>query len=328
MLYWFYDIAKFMVRIGVDAFGGDNAPEVVVKGAILALERIGADDRIVLFGDKEDILRVLEAEGCSADRFDIVHTSERIEMGDHPTDAFRRKRDSSIVVGFDHLAAGKIDAFAGAGSTGAMMVGAMMVVKPLGGVLRPAIAISIATAEGKPVTILDIGINVDCRPEVLEQYALIGSVYASGVLGIENPRVALLNIGHEGSKGNAQAKVAYSLMKEASEGGRYNFVGNIESSHIFAGDVADVVVCDGFVGNIVVKLIEGLYAINAEQGLVNGFWQGLNYERAGGATVLGVGKVVTIGHGKSTAEAVENMILSARHSVKTKLIEKLGEKFW
>lgn len=317
-----------MSRIGIDAFGGDNAPEVVVKGAILALKRIGADDRIVLFGDREAIVRVLEAEGCGVDNFDIVHTSECIEMGDHPTDGFRHKRDSSIVVGFNHLALGNIDAFAGAGSTGAMMVGAMMVATPLSGVLRPAIAISIAAANGQPVTILDIGINVDCRPEVLEQYAVIGSVYASEVLEIENPRVALLNIGQESSKGNAQAKVAYSLMAEAAVQGRYNFVGNIESSHILTGDVADVVVCDGFVGNVVLKLIEGLYAINAQQGFVNDFWQGLNYEHAGGTTVLGVDKVVTIGHGKSTPEAVKNMILSARHSVKTGLIEKLREKFW
>lgn len=317
-----------MARIGIDAFGGDNAPEVVVKGAILALNHIDADDRIVLFGDREAIVGELAAEGCDVERFDIVHTSECIEMGDHPTESFRRKRDSSIVVGFEHLAAGKIDAFAGAGSTGAMMVGAMMVAKPLSGVLRPAIAISIATVSGKPVTILDIGINVDCRPEVLEQYAVIGSVYASGVLGIENPRVALLNIGQEGSKGNAHAKVAYSLMAEAAGQGRYNFVGNVESSHILTGDCADVVVCDGFVGNVVLKLIEGLYAINAEAGIVNHFWQGLNYEHTGGTTVLGVDKVVTIGHGKSTPEAVKNMILSARHSVKTGLIERLKEKFW
>lgn len=317
-----------MARIGIDAFGGDNAPEVVVRGAILALEHISADDRIVLFGNREAIESVLKAEGCSVDMFDIVHTSERIEMGDHPTEGFRRKRDSSIVVGFNHLASGEIDAFAGAGSTGAMMVGAMMVAKPLNGVLRPAIAISIAAVNGKPVTILDIGINVDCRPEVLEQYAVIGSVYASDVLGLENPRVALLNIGQEGSKGNAQAKVAYSLMAEAAAQGRYNFVGNVESSHILAGDVADVVVCDGFVGNIVLKLIEGLYSINAKQGLVNDFWQGLNYEHTGGTAVLGVDKVVTIGHGKSTPEAVKNMILSARHSVKTGLVEKLKEKFW
>lgn len=317
-----------MARIGVDAFGGDNAPKVVVEGAILALEHLKADDRIVLFGDRDAIVAQIEAEGCSVDNFDIIHTSERIEMGDHPAESFRRKRDSSIVVGFNHLAAGEIDAFAGAGSTGAMMVGAMMVAKPLNGVLRPAIAITIPTVGGNPVTILDIGINVDCRPEVLEQYAVIGSVYASGVLGIENPRVALLNIGQESSKGNAQTKVAYSLMREAAQQGSYSFVGNVESSHILAGDVADVVVCDGFVGNVVLKLIEGLYAINAQAGLVNDFWRGLNYEHAGGTAVLGVDKVVTIGHGKSTAEAVKNMILSARHSVKNGLIERLKERFW
>ena len=325
MLYWFLDVS--MARVGVDAFGGDNAPEAVVKGAILALDSIGAEDRIVLFGDRNTIVNILRSEGCEEDRFDIVHAPDSIEMGAHPMESFRKRANSSIVVGFNHLATGCIDAFAGAGSTGAMMVGSMMVAKPLDGVLRPAIAISIAGVNGKPVTILDIGINSDCRPEVLEQYGVIGSVYASEVLHIDSPRVALLNIGQESSKGNAQAKVAYSLMTEAAQWGRYNFVGNIESSHIFTGDVADVVVCDGFVGNVVLKLLEGLYAINAKAGLVNNFWHGLNYEQTGGTSVLGIGKVVTIGHGKSTPEAVKNMILTALHSVKTELIEKLTAKF-
>ena len=166
----------------------------------------------------------------------------RSAMGDNPTESFRQKSDSSIVVGFNHLVTGRIDAFAGAGSTGAMMVGAMMVAKPIEGVLRPAIAISINTVSGKPVTILDMGINIDARPEVLEQYAVIGSVYASQVLGIESARVALLNIGEESGKGNAQVKATFQLMQVASERGAYNFVGNVESSHIFMGDVADVVV--------------------------------------------------------------------------------------
>ena len=246
-----------MARIGVDVFGGDNAPQAVIKGAISALDFIDADSRIVLFGDQAAITAALAAEGCSADRFEIVHASERIEMGDQPAESFRQKRDSSIVVGFDHLASGTIDAFASAGSTGAMMVGAMIMAKPLEGVMRPTIAISIPTITSRPVTILDVGINVDCKPEVLEQYAVIGSVYASEVIGIERPRVALLNIGEESSKGNAQAKAAYQLMSAASEQGRYNFVGNVESSHIFTGDVADVVVCDGFVGNILIKSAEG-----------------------------------------------------------------------
>lgn len=316
-----------MARIGVDVFGGDNAPEAVIKGAILALKQLDNNSRIVLFGDREVILQQLSAEGCDAERFDIVHAPERIEMGDSPAESFRAKRQSSIVVGFDHLAAGRIDGFASAGSTGAMMVGSMFAIRPLPGVMRPTIAISIPTIAASPVTILDIGINVDCRPEVLEQYAVIGSVYASNVLGIENPRVALLNIGEESSKGNMQAKTTYTLMQQAAERGAYNFVGNIESSHIFMGDRADVVVCDGFVGNTVVKLAEGFYAINQSQGHDAPFWQGLNYERLGGTPVLGIGAVVTIGHGKSTPDAIKSMILSTQNSINTAVVETLRKKF-
>ncbi|MBQ8853475.1 MAG: phosphate acyltransferase PlsX [Alistipes sp.] len=316
-----------MIKIGIDVFGGDNAPEAVVEGAIAAQGVLGADCRIVLLGDRGSIMEHLSQRGCCAELFDIVHAPERIEMGDHPAESFRTKRNSSIVVGFNMLAKGEIDGFASAGSTGAMMVGSMMVAKPLAGVLRPTIAISIPTVKGSKVTILDIGINVDCRPEVLEQYAVIGSVYASEVIGQASPRVALLNIGEESSKGNAQAKAAYQLMSQAAEQGRYNFVGNVEPSHIFTGDVADVVVCDGFVGNTVLKLTEGLYAINAQQGAMTPFWQGLNYEQAGGTPVLGIGAVVTIGHGKSTPEAIKNMILKTKHSVEIDIVGKLREKF-
>lgn len=316
-----------MIKIGIDVFGGDNAPEAVVDGAIAAQNTLGSKCRIVLLGDRCSIEELLAARGCCAELFDIVHAPERIEMGDQPAESFRNKRQSSIAVGFELLAKGEIDGFASAGSTGAMMVGSMMVAKPLAGVLRPTIAISIPTVGGGKVTILDIGINVDCRPEVLEQYAVIGSVYASEVLGQSSPRVALLNIGEESSKGNAQAKAAYQLMSQAAGRGRYNFVGNIEPSHIFTGDVADVVVCDGFVGNTVLKLTEGFYAINASEGVVTPFWQGMNYEQAGGTPVLGVGAVVTIGHGKSTPEAIKNMILSTLHSVETNLVGKLREKF-
>ena len=316
-----------MVRIGLDIFGGDNAPEAIVEGAIASLSELGDTCRIVLIGDSSTILDQLERRGCSAELFDIVHAPERIEMGDHPAESFRTKRQSSIAVGFQMLAAGQIDGFASAGSTGAMMVGSMMVVKPLPGVLRPTIAISIPTAAGGKVTILDIGINVDCRAEVLEQYAVLGSLYASEVLGVSSPRVALLNIGEEGSKGNAQTKLAYQLMAEASALGRYNFVGNVEASHIYTGDVADVVVCDGFVGNTVLKLTEGLYSITAVGGDMPQFWRGLNYEQIGGTPVLGVGAVVTIGHGKSTPLAIKNMILSTLHSVETDLVGKLREKF-
>lgn len=316
-----------MMKIGLDVMGGDFAPEAAVKGAILALNEVAAGSRIVLFGDEARIRAILAAEGCDASRFDIVPTSEVIEMGDHPAKAFQQKADSSIAVGFAHLSKGCIDSFASAGSTGAMMVGSMMVIRPIEGVMRPTIATAIPTLASTPVLILDIGLNVDCRPEVLEQYALIGSVYAKSVLGLENPRVALLNIGEEAAKGNAQAKASYELMQSAGEEGRYNFVGNVEASHIFTGKRADVVVCDGFTGNTVLKLSEGFFAINQRCGLTNRFWEGFNYELAGGTPVLGVNAPVIIGHGKSTPLAIKNMVLSAERAVRMSLVERLRQAF-
>lgn len=222
--------------------GGDFAPEAAVKGAVMALDAIGSDSRIVLFGDEEKIKAVLAAEKCPAERFDIVATTEVIEMGDHPAKAFQSKADSSITVGFGYLAKGAIDGFASAGSTGAMMVGSMYAVKPIEGVIRPTISSIVPTASGRPALLLDVGLNVDCKPEVLAQYGLIGSIYAEAVLGIERPRVAVLNIGEEETKGNAQSKAAYELLKAEP---RIRFVGNVEGSHIFSGKVADVIVCDG-----------------------------------------------------------------------------------
>lgn len=316
-----------MIRIGLDTMGGDFAPAVAVKGAIMALDAIGDECRIVLFGDDNRIREILAEEGCSPDKFDLVATTEVIEMHEHPVRAFQQKSDSSLAVGFRHLAEGRIAGFASAGSTGAMMVGSMQVVKVINGVLRPAISTIVPTITGKPVIILDIGLNVDCKPDVLEQYATIGSIYAKSVLGIENPRIALLNIGTESSKGNLQIKAAYELMQVGKEMGQYNFVGNIEASHIFTSEVADVVVCDGFVGNVVLKLAEGLYGINRSLGSTNSFWEGLNYEHTGGTLVLGVNAPVVIGHGKSTPLAIKNMIVSTEHSIKNRLIERLTDAF-
>lgn len=316
-----------MIRIGLDTMGGDFAPKAAVKGAIMALDAIGDDCRIVLFGDDNLIREFLAEEGCPPDKFDIVATTEVIEMHEHPVRAFQQKSDSSLAVGFRHLSEGRITGFASAGSTGAMMVGSMQVVKVINGVLRPAISTIVPTTTGKPVIILDIGLNVDCKPDVLEQYATIGSIYAKSVLGIENPRIALLNIGTESSKGNLQIKAAYELLQVGKEMGQYNFVGNIEASHIFTSEVADVVVCDGFVGNILLKLAEGLYGINYSLGSTNSFWEGLNYENTGGTPVLGVNAPVVIGHGKSTPLAIKNMIISTEHAIKNRLIERLTDAF-
>ena len=304
--------------------GGDFAPEAAVQGAVLALEAIGPDSRIVLFGDEAKIKAVLEAEGCSAERFDIVATTEVIEMGDHPAKAFQAKADSSITVGFGYLAKGAIDGFASAGSTGAMMGGSMYAVKPIEGVIRPAISSIVPTIAGRPALLLDVGLNVDCKPEVLAQYGLIGSIYAEAVLGIGKPRVAVLNIGEEETKGNAQTKATYELLKED---GRINFVGNVEGSYIFTGQVADVIVCDGFVGNTVLKMAEGLYRINKKLGGGNAFWDAMNYENVGGTPVLGVNAPVIIGHGISSARAIKSMILSTEQCIKADLTVKLQHAF-
>ena len=304
--------------------GGDFAPEAAVQGAVLALEAIGPDSRIVLSGDEAKIKAVLEAEGCSAERFDIVATTEVIEMGDHPAKAFQAKADSSITVGFGYLAKGAIDGFASAGSTGAMMVGSMYAVKPIEGVIRPAISSIVPTIAGRPALLLDVGLNVDCKPEVLAQYGLIGSIYAEAVLGIGKPRVAVLNIGEEETKGNAQTKATYELLKED---GRINFVGNVEGSYIFTGQVADVIVCDGFVGNTVLKMAEGLYRINKKLGGGNAFWDAMNYENVGGTPVLGVNAPVIIGHGISSARAIKSMILSTEQCIKADLTVKLQHAF-
>lgn len=313
-----------MLKIGVDAMGGDFAPEAAVKGAVMALSEIAPESRIVLFGDEAQIRAILDAEGCPAERFDIVPTTEVIGMGDHPAKAFQAKSDSSITVGFGYLAKGAIDGFASAGSTGAMMVGSMYAVKPIEGVIRPTISSVVPTVAGRPALLLDVGLNVDCKPEVLAQYGLIGSIYAEAVLGIENPRVAVLNIGEEEAKGNAQSKATHELLKNET---RINFVGNVEGSYIFTGKVADVIVCDGFVGNTALKMAEGLYRINKALGGDNPFWEAMNYENVGGTPVLGVNAPVVIGHGCSTPKAIRSMILSTERCIRADLTNRLRRAF-
>ena len=207
------------------------------------------------------------------------------------------------------------------------MVGSMFAVKPIQGVIRPTISTVVPNIKGEPLMLLDVGLNVDCKPEVLCQYGVIGSVFAEAALGIKNPRVALLNIGEEEAKGNAQAQATYALMKAEGEKGTFNFVGNVESSYIFTGKVADVVVCDGFVGNTILKLVEGFYQINTRMGVSNPFWAAMNYENVGGTPVLGINAPVTIGHGKSTPLAIKNMVIATERTVKSNVTAKLQEAF-
>ncbi len=314
-----------MIRIGIDAMGGDFAPQAVVLGAIQAASKLAEGSRIVLFGDKERIEKILAQENCPADTFDIVPTSEVIEMGDNPTQAFSKKTDSSIVVGFRYLLEGKIDGFASAGSTGAMMVGCMYTVKQIDGVIRPAISVLAPTIDNSQVLLLDVGLNVDCKPDVLYQYGIIGSTFAKGVMDKPNPRVALLNIGEEKEKGNLQTKATYELMENTSD---FNFVGNVEAKHVFDGTVADVVVCDGFVGNTLLKVMEGIYEMARKQGLVNdNYFTKLNYENVGGTPVLGINSTVIIGHGCSNANAIANMVLQTEKTIKAGVATKLREIF-
>ena len=313
-----------MIKIGIDAMGGDYAPETVVLGAIRAAERIATDSRIVLFGDEAQIGAIMAREGCPANTFDIVHTTQVIEMGDHPAQAFVKKPDSSIAVGFAHLKEGLIDGFASAGSTGAMMVGCMYTVKQIEGVIRPAISSVIPTTDGGSSLLLDVGLNVDCKPDVLLQYGMIGDVYAKSVMRKRNPRVALLNIGEEKEKGNLAAKATYELMEEQHS---FNFVGNIEAKHLFEPGFADVIVCDGFVGNTMLKEAEGFYEIAHRQGISNAFIDRLNYESVGGTAVLGINSNVIIGHGCSSSVAITNMILQTEETIKAGLVTKLREIF-
>ena len=204
-----------------------------------------------------------------------------------------------------------------------MMVGSMYAVKPIEGVIRPTISSLIPTILGRSGLILDVGLNIDCKPEVLYQYGILGSIYAQSVLGIENPRVALLNIGEEREKGNAQAKATHELM--ANNNGDFNFVGNIEGTQLFTGKVADVIVCDGFMGNVVLKQAESMYHILKKMGIENAFLDGMNYESVGGTPVLGINAPVVIGHGCSTPLAIKNMILQTERQVKADLASKLKQ---
>jgi len=310
------------MRIGIDIMGGDFAPEAAVLGAILAHNERPEEDSIVLIGDQEQIRSLLKREGIAEDTFEIVPSTEVINMGEHPAKAFSRKPNSSIAIGYGLLAKGKIDGFASAGSTGAMMVGAMYTVKAIPGIIRPALTTAIPKPDGSFSIVLDIGINPDCKPDVLYQYGILGSIYAQHIYQMESPKVALLNIGSEEEKGNLVVKSTHELMKETTE---FNFVGNIEANDMFDSDKADVIICDGFVGNIVLKQAEGFYKLYKSRNLQDEFFEKFNFERYGGSPILGVNKNIVIGHGISNANAIRSMIHHTFNVVKVNLSKKIME---
>jgi len=308
----------------VDIWGGDFAPQATVKGAILAQKSLPDDVKLVLIGDKDQILEIMAAENADAGKFEIVHTTESIEMGENPSKAFAAKPNSSIAIGFQMLYKKMIDGFASAGNTGAMMVGTMYTVKSIPGVIRPCISTELPQVGNKQTILLDVGINPDCRPDVLYQYGSIGSVYAREVYGIENPKVALLNIGSEDKKGNLVVKSTYDLMKDNRD---FNFIGNVEGNELFGNCPADVVVCDGFTGNVVLKEAEGLYHVLKEQGVKSEFLDRFNFENYGGTMVLGVNSTVIIGHGVSNDIAIKAMILKTKNVIEARVSEKIIELY-
>lgn len=299
--------------------GGDYAPKSVVCGAILAQKELSSEDKIVLFGRKNDILQIISEQGADSNLFEIVHTEEVIDMHDKPIKALSQKTDSSLVVGFSHLKAGKIDSFASAGSTGAMLVGAMYSVGVMENVIRPCLAALVPKEKGGVTVLVDVGVNPDAKPELLDQFGLLGSIYAKCALGIDAPKVALANIGEEEEKGNAQTLAAHKLMKANS---RYNFVGNAEPIEIFKSN-ADVIVCDGFVGNMLMKHTEAFARVIAKRGLVDEYIARFNYEIYGGLPLLGANGVVVIGHGISNEKAIKSMILQSKKIYQSGITEQL-----
>ena len=316
------------MKIIIDAMGGDNAPLEIVKGALLGMEHWGVE--VLLTGDTEAILRALR--DCGHDTIprgmEIVHTTETVEMCDDPSKVFRHKKDTSMGVGLTLLRDGKADALVSAGSTGALLAGATLITKRIRGIRRAAMAPVIPTTGGKAV-LIDCGANAECTPEYLMQFAYLGSFYASRVLGLERPRVGLLNIGAEDSKGTDLQKQTLALLRKAGEEGHLNFIGNIEARDVPLGG-ADVVVADGFSGNVLLKTIEGtakfmsgmmkdmfkrnfltkLAALACRSGIQD-FKKKMDYRETGGTALIGLSKPVIKAHGSSDALAIRNAIRQA-----------------
>ncbi len=317
------------MKIILDAMGGDNAPKAPVLGAIEAVKLYGAD--IVLVGRGEEILEVLKENGMDTlpEGIEIAHADDVVDMHDDPATVLHKRKNSSMVIGLKMLADGKGDAFVSAGSTGALLTGATLIVKRVRGIRRASMAPAMPTKTGKKVIVCDCGANAECTPEFLLQFGIVASAYAKYTLGVENPRVGLLNIGAEDSKGTQLQKDAYVLLKEAGEKGLLNFTGNVEARDVPLGAV-DVVVSDGFNGNILIKTIEGtamfmgsmlkrMFKKNLGSKIgyllcksgVKDLMKLLDYREIGGTQFLGIKKPVIKAHGSSDALAFRNAVQQA-----------------
>jgi len=325
-------------RIAVDAMGGDFAPVNTVEGAIEALHAQPGFE-LFLIGDKNEILKVITEKGYKFSEENIIHTDEVIGMSDNPTNAIKTKPNSSIVVGAKLVKEGKVNAFVSAGNTGAMMAASTLLIGRIKGVGRPTIGFSMPTGDGGQCSIFDAGASVDSKPMHLKEYAILGSIYSKEMLGIKNPKIGVLSVGEEDSKGNEVSVKANQLIKELD----LNFVGNVEGRDILNGSV-DIVVCDGYVGNILLKFAESVPVflktrltrfakINIWNALKVLFMKGtlkkvlsdMDYQSYGGVPLLGVDGISIIGHGSSSSLAIKNMVLAAKEMFDKQLIIKFKE---
>ncbi len=311
------------MRIGIDIMGGDFAPDANIAGAYLALENLPEDCRIVFIGNEQIAREYITKSGYDPDLVDFVHAPEVITMSDHPTRALPKKPNSSISIGFELLANKSIDAFASTGNTGAMLVGSIYKINAIPGVIRPCITSTLPKLNGGESILLDVGSNADCKPDVLYQFAILGALYMKHVNGVENPRVGLLNIGEEPEKGNLLTVTTHKLLEESDD---VNFIGNVEGRDLFT-DKADVIVCDGFTGNVVLKSAEGFYSLLRKRGIQDEYFDRFNYENYGGTPILGVNGTVIIGHGISNDIAIKNMLLHTANVVSSDLSMKIKEAF-
>lgn len=307
------------MKIGLDVLGGDFAPKATLHGAILAQKELPESDQIVLFGDREVILSFLQEENVDHNLFEIVDAPDLIEMDEQPTKALINKPNSSISAGFRMLKHKEIHAFASAGSSGAMMVGAIYSVNTIQGIIRPSTTAFIPKENGGTTVLIDVGTNPDARPDVMYQFGILGSLFAEHVFHIRSPRVGLLNIGTEEKKGSLTAQSAFQMMKDSKD---FNFAGNVEGRELFR-DSVDVIVCDGFVGNIVLKQAEAMYRVLVKRGIKDSYLDRFNYENYGGTPILGINSTVLVGHGISNANAIRRMIFMAKEVHEARLSQKI-----
>jgi phosphate acyltransferase len=327
-----------MTTVALDAMGGDSAPRAEVEGAILAAREL--DVRVLLVGLESTVKQELARRNARGLPIEVVNASEVVTMKDSPSQAFRRKKDSSVHVAAKLVRNGQADGLVSAGNTGAVMTIARFLLGTLPSVDRPALAAAMPTAKGSPVVMLDVGANVDSKPEQIEQFAVMGEIYYRAVFGTKRPRVGLLSIGEEEMKGNELTREASNLIKQRS----LNFIGNVEGRDVYAG-VVDVVVCDGFIGNIALKISEGLVehvggmlkkAIKSRlssqlgyvlaKGAFDDFRKKTDYAEYGGAPLLGVRGTTVIGHGRSNANAIKNAIRVAVSLSRSKANEKIEQE--